>query len=158
MATQLKALWSIVKQPFLPPPAEPVESLLDGQPVWILGNYHRGQQDPDLDEDTQKAILDDLGSLHYFSYRKDFAAIDPAGLTSDSGWGCMLRTAQMMLAHVLVRVHGAEAGWCRQLSSDVADLVADWFADRPDAPYSIHSIAKEGASCGVEVRPLRFLA
>jgi len=38
-------------------------------------------------------------SLIWFSYRSDFPPIEPTTYTSDVGWGCTLRTAQMLLAN-----------------------------------------------------------
>ena len=41
-------------------------------------------------------------SLLWFSYRSDFPAIGDTGYTSDVGWGCTLRTAQMLLANAFM--------------------------------------------------------
>lgn len=41
--------------------------------------------------------------LFWVTYRKGFPAIASSGLTSDAGWGCMIRTGQMAVAHALQR-------------------------------------------------------
>ena len=44
-------------------------------------------------------------SFFKFTYRRDFPAMIPYAITTDSGWGCMIRVAQMMMAEILKRVH-----------------------------------------------------
>lgn len=84
------------------------------------------------------------------------------GLTTDASWGCMLRTAQSMLANALLRVHLGR-GWRlperepetpeeqRQQATYVR--VLSWFFDDPSAecPFSIHRLVGEGRRCGMEV-------
>ncbi len=41
--------------------------------------------------------------LFWATYRRGMPALGPAGLTSDAGWGCMVRSAQMLVAHALQR-------------------------------------------------------
>ena len=44
----------------------------------------------------------DFASRFWFTYRKDFTPIDDTHLTSDIGWGCMLRSSQMMMGHAFI--------------------------------------------------------
>lgn len=50
-------------------------------------------------------IRRDITSIIWCTYRKGFIPIGDEGLTSDKGWGCMLRCGQMVLAVALMRVH-----------------------------------------------------
>lgn len=91
-------------------------------------------------------FLLDFHSLIYFSYRKDFPALSSSQLTTDIGWGCMLRTGQMMLANVFIR-HFLGEEW-RLNEHDQSNpysmyrQILRWFTDgpSPNYPYSIHNI------------------
>lgn len=48
----------------------------------------------------------------WFTYRKGFDAIGDSGLTSDKGWGCMLRCGQMVLAQALIDTHLGKFLFC----------------------------------------------
>lgn len=39
-----------------------------------------------------------FSSLFWFTYRRDFPKIVDSDYTTDTGWGCMIRSAQMMFA------------------------------------------------------------
>ena len=110
------------------------------------------------------------------SYRRGFPVLEGTHTTSDNGWGCMLRSGQMLLAQTLVR-HCLGTAWLRgrpaaaqrdgstSETGDAADLVAaqpaafqatlrriaGLFVDHPQCPFSVHSIAARGAAHGVRV-------
>jgi Peptidase family C54 len=92
-----------------------------------------------------------VGSLFRFTYRKDFTALHPYPISSDAGWGCMLRSAQMMMACALQR-HLLGKDWRRsdninilRASTQYCDILR-WFSDYPGAPhmYSIHHLVQCG--------------
>ena len=68
------------------------------------------------------AFMADLRSRFWFSYRSGFPAIHSAysGVTSDAGWGCMLRSTQMMLGYAFT-LHYLGRGWRRPLHSGDED-------------------------------------
>lgn len=45
----------------------------------------------------------DVFSTMWITYRSGFPRMEPYGYTDDSGWGCMLRSAQMLMAQALLR-------------------------------------------------------
>lgn len=109
-------------------------------PVWILGKKYDGKY-----EDIQNAIKACL----WFTYRKGFPAIGGTGPTSDAGWGCMLRSGQMILGQALIRRHlGRDWTWNAQDKNITYMMVLKSFLDKKDSFYSIHQIAQMGVSEG----------
>lgn len=74
--------------------------------------------------------------LVWLTYRCGFPAMQPYPFTDDAGWGCMLRSSQMLMANAL----------CRHLGPGSRHRVLRWFADAPgdDAVYSIHNMVRCG--------------
>ncbi len=80
----------------------------------------------------------------------------PVGFTTDSGWGCMIRTSQSLLANALLDLHvGREWRYIPgEIPVDGTEYASNygkqwqiitWFADFPSAPFSIQRIVKYGS-------------
>ncbi|RMZ90254.1 hypothetical protein DV736_g2517, partial [Chaetothyriales sp. CBS 134916] len=101
-------------------------------------------------------FLEDFESRAWMTYRSNFPPIarsqeasvgltlsvrlrnigERDGFSSDTGWGCMVRSGQSLLANALIMLH-------------LAAIIA-LFADSPLAPFSIHNFVSHGAtSCNV---------
>ena len=153
-------------------------------PVALLGRVYtpRGGENVDVDEQAARKILSRL--VHHFhstlwmTYRTDFPPL-PAGdtilLKTDAGWGCTLRSVQMIAAQALLRhILGPEWRWPihtntiqagaavptppttmaeggavlqKQPPEDLAPIIR-LFWDTPEAPLSIHNLCIYGSSSG----------
>ncbi|KAL7619991.1 Cysteine protease atg4 [Parahypoxylon ruwenzoriense] len=124
-----------------------------------------------LDGGWPPAFLDDFESRIWMTYRSEFDPIaksqdpralsalsfsmrlksqlsDQSGFASDSGWGCMIRSGQSLLANAML-VHRLGRGWRRSVPSQEERKILSLFSDDPRAPYSIHNFVRHGASaCG----------
>lgn len=115
--------------------------------IYVLGKLY----DP-MDDYAMKR--EDELSLFWFTYRCDFPEIKPYRIQSDTGWGCMLRSAQMMLCQVL-RMHFKSREWrppqslaARRQDPFVRNVMT-WFADLPSTTacfYSFHNMVAAGLS------------
>ena len=115
-------------------------------------------------------FLDDLESKIWLTYRSNFPPIprssDPAassgmsfatklrnlgnqgGFASDTGWGCMIRSGQSLLANTLLQLKLGREWRLGQNEEEHKDLLS-LFADTSEAPFSIHKFVEHGAqACG----------
>lgn len=94
-----------------------------------------------------RSFLTDFRSRMWLTYRSNFPAIGETNLVTDMGWGCMLRTGQMLLAQALI-THYLGREWRIQSEENMMTYreLLRWFADEPSSrsPYSIHAIARIG--------------
>ena len=115
-------------------------------------------------------FLDDMEARIWLTYRSGFTPIpkstDPgagagtsfstklrnlgnqAGFTSDTGWGCMIRSGQSLLANALLQLKLGRDWRLGQREEEHRGLLK-LFADTPEAPFSIHKFVEHGAqACG----------
>lgn len=112
------------------------------------------------------AFLEDFEAKFWFTYRNEFPAIprstdaaltfavrlrnigDTAGFTSDTGWGCMIRSGQCLLSNALSVIRLGR-DWRRGEDSLAEKQLLSMFSDDARAPFSIHKFVEHGASaCG----------
>lgn len=115
-------------------------------------------------------FLSDFESRFWLTYRSGFPPIQKApdapaasnmsfatklrsianqgAFTSDTGWGCMIRSGQSLLANTLVLLRLGRAWRRGDRESEHSDILS-LFADTPEAPFSIHKFVEHGAkACG----------
>lgn len=68
-----------------------------GLPVIMLGKSYELK-----DQGEREAFRRSFSSLMWLTYRRGFPPLPGCSLTTDSGWGCVLRTGQMLLAQGLL--------------------------------------------------------
>ncbi|RKP39677.1 hypothetical protein BJ085DRAFT_2916, partial [Dimargaris cristalligena] len=89
------------------------------------------------------AFLHDFESRIWCTYRSQFPALPNSTLTTDAGWGCMLRSAQSLVAQAYV-VYLLGRDW---RTTDEDQSILKLFVDLPgpSSPLSIHNLAQKGA-------------
>jgi cysteine protease ATG4 len=160
-------------------------------PIYFLGKAYNGKEETSCDdiprppsEQSYANFLKTFSQRIYFSYRKQFEPLTSSRtgdiITSDGGWGCMIRCAQMLLAQTLL-IHMTNAynsyysniqisDRCpkrnsidcvrnsnrinrrTQIYTDIIRLFGDYPHSR--CPFGIHKIVELGTSHGI--RPGEF--
>ena len=111
-------------------------------PVWCVGRCFAVS-----DGAERAAFLRTLRSRLWVTYRHSFPTIAGSTLTNDAGWGCMIRSGQMLLAQTLLRKRFGDA-WTRRCTDSALSArdrhayvsLIKMFADDEDAPFSLHRI------------------
>lgn len=104
----------------------------------MLGKLY--QSDPSNLETVNHKIYSDFRNLIWLTYRCGFKELLPnikSEYISDTGWGCMIRVGQMLLAEIL-KTH-TRASNCQEIKH-----IAYHFKDCKEAALSIHRVANEG--------------
>eukprot|EP01129_Flabellula_baltica_P013005 TRINITY_DN5972_c0_g1_i1.p1 TRINITY_DN5972_c0_g1~~TRINITY_DN5972_c0_g1_i1.p1 ORF type:complete len:357 (+),score=63.31 TRINITY_DN5972_c0_g1_i1:495-1565(+) len=118
-------------------------------PIYIVGEHFNlfDQESSSVDDPFHKRQCTDYisSSFLFCSYRRDFPVINAFDCNSDIGWGCMVRTGQMLAAKAIISVcFGREYDFQNFDNSDPRYLeILSWFYDFPDAIFSIHKIVDQ---------------
>ena len=102
-------------------------------------------------EDDYNSYIRDFRSHILMSYRYNFIKLVPSLLTSDTGWGCMIRSGQMILAETLLRNSLGRNWRLEKLNGNKNYSIAhknilEYFLDIPNVNcyFSIHNIVQIG--------------
>lgn len=72
-----------------------VQLSTDRSPVVLLGEIYHGSN-------SEKSFHADFRSKLWFTYRRQFEQFAGTSITSDCGWGCTVRSGQMLLANCIL--------------------------------------------------------
>ncbi|XP_026852376.1 LOW QUALITY PROTEIN: cysteine protease ATG4D-like [Electrophorus electricus] len=112
-------------------------------PLWLLGHSYLLSQDGERDR-FRRAFC----SLLWLTYRRGFEPLGGSSFSSDCGWGCMLRAAQMLLAQGLVQLL-LPGGWtwpgAHHQTRDDLDVTSP-HQPGPDPPRGVQRTRSEGAA------------
>ncbi|XP_001660889.2 cysteine protease ATG4D isoform X1 [Aedes aegypti] len=118
---------------------------------------------PDVEMEDIEAFKRDFVTRLWMTYRKEFQTMDDSNYTSDCGWGCMIRSGQMLLAQgLLVHFLGRNWRWDATAESlrmnyhslnyedNVHRKIIRWFGDTSSrtSPFSIHTLVALGKETG----------
>ncbi|KAH3762431.1 autophagy protein 4 [Pelomyxa schiedti] len=123
--------------------------------IWLLGHYFECVRS-DGELYVNPKFFDDFARLIWITYRRDFPPIPLTSVTSDMGWGCMIRTGQMLLARAIVCKYICNKG-CNFRQTDLIPFsftnldeteIIRLFADFPhlSCPFSIHNIVMRNST------------
>ncbi|KAH8891687.1 hypothetical protein GQ53DRAFT_746691 [Thozetella sp. PMI_491] len=164
---------SLPGQTSSPPVASASSRTLETPPDSASSSFDSSLAYEEVGEDGSwpPEFLDDFESRIWMTYRTGFDAIprstdpraastlsftmrlktsfgDQVGFSSDTGWGCMIRSGQSLLANALC-ITRLGRDWRRSKEPDAERAILSLFADDPRAPYSLHNFVKHGAdACG----------
>lgn len=163
LKTKFLSVWHNVKYSWA---LKSKTSFSRNSPVLLLGKCYHFKAEDDDDSPTEEACGEandedfvmgnveafrkDFASRVWLTYREEFPPLPGSTLTSDCGWGCMLRAGQMMLAQALIlRLLGRDWTWSEALTLQPLDtetwtttaakrLVASLEASLQGSPGSSH--------------------
>ncbi|XP_023289797.1 cysteine protease ATG4C isoform X2 [Orussus abietinus] len=177
--TRLLSMWNNVKYGWT---VKIKTNFSKESPVWLLGLCYQKKSEDSLERASEAGVLDmetggnasqevssgnleegidgfkpDFISRLWLTYRREFPILtgpSTSVYTTDCGWGCMLRSGQMMMAQALVcHILGREWRWKpdqKSIEDAKHRMIIRWFGDQPGSrsPLSIHTLVKHGEDSG----------
>ncbi|XP_006822046.1 cysteine protease ATG4D-like [Saccoglossus kowalevskii] len=160
MKTKIMSVWNNVKYGWS---SKSQTNFSYHTPIWLLGEcYHHRPDDPNETEQSaeddcltpMERFKRDFTSRLWLTYRREFQQLAGTSLTTDCGWGCMLRSGQMMLAQSFL-THFLGRDWCLydvETKEQIAyhRQIVKWFGDQPgeQSPFSVHRLVSLGHEAG----------
>ncbi|EOX94074.1 Peptidase family C54 protein isoform 3 [Theobroma cacao] len=124
--------------------------------IWLLGVCYKISQvssSGDVDASNGLAAFKrDFSSRILMTYRKGFDAIGDTKITSDFGWGCMLRSSQMLVAQQALLFHQLGRSWRKPLQKPFEQAyieILHQFGDSEATAFSIHNLVEAGKIYGL---------
>ncbi|XP_035211627.1 cysteine protease ATG4C-like [Stegodyphus dumicola] len=151
--TKLRSMWNNMKYGWR---VKREVNLKTDSAIWLLGKCYHNKLNEGmlLPQDVANQLKLDLLSKIWLTYRINFPAIPGTDLVSDTGWGCMLRCGQMMMAQALV-CHFLHRDWRVSLDQSAEQkklykMILRWFGDSlsENSPFSLHHLVSLGESYG----------
>ncbi|KAJ9173912.1 hypothetical protein P3X46_017000 [Hevea brasiliensis] len=118
--------------------------------IWLLGVCYKISQDESSGDAAASnglaAFTHDFSSRILLTYRRGFDAIGDSKFISDVGWGCMLRSSQMLVAQALL-FHHLGRSWRKPLQKPLDHQYVEilhLLGDSEASPFSIHNLIHAG--------------
>uniref|UniRef100_A0AC35FJQ7 Cysteine protease n=1 Tax=Panagrolaimus sp. PS1159 TaxID=55785 RepID=A0AC35FJQ7_9BILA len=109
--------------------------------IWLLGRCYLPEGQGSSYEENCPLFFQDYNSRIWLTYRRDFPPLIPTNKTTDCGWGCMIRSAQMLVAQALTILFCGRA--YRRISKpniEMLQTIIKLFEDKYDADLSLHRL------------------
>ncbi|CAH3129670.1 unnamed protein product [Pocillopora meandrina] len=161
LKTKLMSMWNNMRHGFVVPFKAHFN---EDSPIWLLGRcYHARNHEFSGVHSTEKCkVLSmdefqrDFHSLIWLTYRREIPQLGDSTLTTDCGWGCMLRSGQMMIAtglvyHFLKREFRTTGRCISREQEHFYKTILRFFGDLEDeerCPFSLHRLVSIGAHTG----------